>query len=47
MNRISMWDRPLIGLLTIMRDKLENGDVEGAKESITNLIIQIEGWGEE
>jgi len=47
MNRISMWDTPLVGLLSVIKSKLEQDDVEGAIENIDRLMAQIEGWYEE
>lgn len=47
MNRISMWDKPLVGLLSVIKAKLEKDDVEGAIGNIDRLMAQIEGWYEE
>lgn len=47
MNRISLWDTPLVGLLSVIKAKLETNDVEGAIGSIDRLMAQIEGWYEE
>jgi hypothetical protein len=46
MNRISMWDKPLIALLSIIKEKISNEDYDGAMHSIDSLIIRIEGWYE-
>jgi|TARA_B100001564_G_scaffold359612_1_gene382070 hypothetical protein len=46
MNRISMWDKPLIALLSIIKEKINEEDYDGAVYSIDSLIIKIEGWYE-
>ena len=46
MNRISMWDKPLIALLTIVKEKIYDEDYEGALCSLDSLIIKVEGWCE-
>ncbi len=47
MKRVSMNQDPLVGLLLCIHGRLEQGDIEGAKDSILTLIRDIEGWGEE
>ena len=42
-----MWDEPLIALLSIIKDKIKEEDIQGALNSIDTLIIRIEGWYEE
>jgi hypothetical protein len=41
-----MWDKPLIALLSIIKEKISNEDYDGAMHSIDSLIIRIEGWYE-
>jgi len=42
-----MWDTALVGLLCVIKAKLEQDDVEGAIGNIDQLIAQVEGWYEE
>ena len=46
MNRISLWDAPLVGLLSIIRERIMDGESDAAVESVNSLIILIEGIGE-
>ena len=47
MNRVSMWDKPLVGLLMIIRRYVEADEKQSALDSIDSLVRQIEGCGEE
>jgi hypothetical protein len=46
MNRISIWDKPLIALLCIIKEKIDCEDYDGAQQSLNGLIIKLEGWDE-
>ena len=39
-----MWDKPLIALLSIIKDKIHDEDYEGAFCRLDSLIIKVEGW---
>jgi hypothetical protein len=43
MNKIYIWDTPLIALLSIIKEKIESEDYVGAQNTLDGLIIKLEG----
>jgi hypothetical protein len=46
-TRITMDMHGLVGLLLVLKTRLEDGDIEGAIGQIDRMIAEFEGWYEE
>jgi hypothetical protein len=47
MERITMNTKGLVGLLMVLKTRLEKGDIEDAIGQIDRMIADFEGWYEE